>query len=249
MADSFYFYGAGKVDFCARTPAGAVESMTFVGNVPQLEVKFQTESIEHMESQTGKGLTDLRIQNKTMGNMTCVLEDFNRNNLAIAYYGKASAVLGATVTGEQVKCKKGSRVPLANVGLSVFTSLGTLVNGTDYIVDLDSGTIEFPTAGAAVDATSYAAAYTYNNYDNLSAFTAPNKDIWLRFNGLNHVEENKPVIVDIFKVNFDPAEVLSLIQTGNDVAQLTLNGSVLYDPLQPNNGPGGRFMRWRRVTA
>jgi hypothetical protein len=249
MADSFYFYGAGKVDFCDRNAAGGIDNMTFVGNVPQLEVKFQTESIEHMESQTGKGLTDLRIQNKTMGNMTCILENFSRANLAKAYYGVATLVTGATVTGEQIKCKKGGRVPLANIGLSSFTSLGTLINGTDYIVDLASGTVEFPTAGAAVDATNYAAAYVYQTYDNLSAFTAPNKDIWLRFNGLNHVDEDKPVIVDLFKVNFDPAEVLSLIQSSNDIAQLSLSGSVLFDPLQPATGPGGRFMRWRRVNT
>jgi hypothetical protein len=247
--DSFYFYGRGKVDFCTRTAAGKIESMIFVGNVPQLEVKFQIESVEHVESQTGKGLTDLRFQNKTMGNMTCVLEDFNRENLARAYYGQSTSVIGATVTGEPVIAKKGFRVPLNNVGLSAFTSLGTLVNGTDYIVDLDSGTIEFPTAGAAVDATSYAAAYVYSKYDNLSAFTAPNKNIWVRFNGLNLADEERPVIVDLFKVNFDPAEMLSLIQNGNDIAQLTLNGSVLRDSLQPRTGPGGQFMRWRRVSA
>jgi hypothetical protein len=246
--DSFYFYGRGKVDFCTRTPAGKIESMTFVGNVPQLEVKFQTESIEHMESQTGKGFTDLRIQNKIMGNMTCVLEDFNRENLAKAYYGTATAVVGATVTSEAVIAKAGGRVPLNNVGLSAFTSLGTLVNGTDYVVDLESGVIEFLTAGAAVDGTSYAAAYVYSKYDNLSAFTAPNKDVWLRFNGLNIADEEKAVIVDLYKVNFDPAEMLSLIQTGNDIAQLTLNGNVLRDPLQPKTGPGGQFMRWRRVN-
>jgi len=61
----------------------------------------------------------------------------------------------------------------------------------------------------------------------VSALTRPITDNWLRFEGLNTVEENSPVIVDVFRFSNDPLKELALLS--DTFGQFVIEGSVLKD--------------------
>lgn len=98
-------------------------------------------------------------------------------------------------------------------------------------------TAEQTARGAAVNITDAQVFYiTSGNHgatEFMDAFTVNSMERWLRFEGLNTVltSGNNQVIIDIFKASVDPLQGYGLIN--EELASIELNGSVLYDDLQP----------------
>lgn len=90
-------------------------------------------------------------------------------------------------------------------------------------------------AGTEVDVD-----YAYEAQKLVDSFVGGNTERFLRFEGLNTADENRPVVVEVFRFTVDPLEELALIQ--DDIAGITLNGSVLSDALQTD---GSRFFKVR----
>jgi hypothetical protein len=239
MAEERYFRGQGKVYFATRTTAGQPDGFEFVGNVPELMTRLETSNVEHNESKTGRGLTDLRIETKTNGGFTLMLEKFDKRNLAKAMFGEVQDVLGATATAEPAIAKKGKFLKLRRMNLTSLTSVTnvggatTYVADTDYRVNLRSGMVEILAAGAIADDTPLEANYVYGAQEKIAAFAKPNRYYWILFEGLNTVEDDAPVVVNLFKARFNPANEINWINNDDQVSQMQLEGSVLYDDLQP----------------
>lgn len=83
---------------------------------------------------------------------------------------------------------------------------------------------------AVFDGATITSAYSYVGQNIVEALTAGTQDRFLRFEGLNTADENKAVIVEVFKFVLDPTKDLSLI--GDGIGQFILEGNVLADPLQ-----------------
>ena len=213
-----------------------------------LKVSTTTQQVKHQESYTGQGLTDLVIETTKEVTLGIQLENFDKDNLVLALFGTPTAIAGATVTGESLKAPgPGRSVPLANINLTSFTSLSAGVQGTDYTVNLKTGMISF-TAGSTIAAgTSLTASYVCAAAEKVAAFTATNKEYWLRFDGLNTAEGDNPVVIDCFRVRFMPSKEWSLI--GNELSSLELDGDALYDAKQPDSTVDGRFFRVRQAAA
>ena len=88
------------------------------------------------------------------------------------------------------------------------------------------------------------ADYTYAAQIVVNALTSSSSERFLRFEGLNTLDGNKPVIIEIFKFVADPAQEFALI-SGEQAAQLTIEGSVLADTLQAS---GSQFYRERALS-
>jgi len=69
--------------------------------------------------------------------------------------------------------------------------------------------------------------YAYDAQYLVDSLTQPLNDSWLRFEGLNTVESNAPVIVDVFRFSNDPLKELALLS--DTFGQFILEGSVLKD--------------------
>jgi hypothetical protein len=247
-----YFIGQGEVLIGVRGAAGAVTAgWVPLGNVPELRLTNQVDRVEHNESRTGKRNKDLVIETVTNVMANMVLESWDRENLALVLYGTASSIAGATVSAEAVTAPSalGTYVPLANINLTSFTSLTsspagtTHVNGTDYRVDLKSGTIFFPTGSAIAPSAPLLANYVAGNAEKIVAMNANPKEYWLRFNGLNTAEDDTPVVIDVFRAKLRETEDLSLI--GNEVGQLSIMADVLFDGAQAD-GPYYRIRQARQ---
>lgn len=104
------------------------------------------------------------------------------------------------------------------------------------VVDLDTTAKVFTVTTAKVfyDGMPAAVDYTYEDQVRVDALTAANQDLFIRFEGLNTVAENAPVIVEIFKVTADPLKELALI--ADKVQDAVVEGTVLSDPTRTDGG-------------
>ncbi|NJK40569.1 MAG: hypothetical protein HC934_02900 [Acaryochloridaceae cyanobacterium SU_2_1] len=250
MADRYY-RGQGKVYVAERSTAGVPLGFRWIGNCPILRTRSQTNKIDHQESYTGRSLTDLVIETGQKVMLTTQLEFFDQENLALALYGTTLDQATLTVTSEALIGYRGKSTPVRHINLSAFTSLTnddattTYVSGTDYTVDLKTGLISIPATGTAItEGQALRANYATAGYEKTATFSRANRNIWIRFEGLNTAENDSPVVLDFYKVRLEPAASIDWI--GNELSSLELEGEVLYDALQPD---GDRFYRERQLVA
>ena len=232
--ESRYFVGQGEVYAGVRSCAGGVTNgLRYLGNCPELRISHNVDYITHNENTTGQRNKDLELQRTREVMAQITMESWDLDNLALVLFGSASKITGTTVSGETVRCPsvKGSCVPLANINLSSFTSLGSLVKNTDYTVDLKAGMIYFtPTGGATIN-TEYLANYTVDDTEKIIPFNQLlQNEYWLRFAGLNTAENNTPVVIDAFRVKFRATEELQVIT--QEIAPIQVQAAILFDLAQ-----------------
>lgn len=100
-------------------------------------------------------------------------------------------------------------------------------------------TITLGTPLSAFSGVALTVDYSYAAQVRVDALTTAAPEKYLRFEGLNTLDGNNPVVVEVFKFVLDPASEFGLI-TGEEAASLAIEGSVLADPLQSS---GSQFYR------
>ena len=253
---SRYFIGKGRLYFATKNATtGLATDFTWLGNVSALQLTTEQADVQHKESYTGLNLTDKVIATAQSANANFTVEEFTRQNLTYFLFGTGSTVSAATVTSETVIAKLGGFVPVANINITTWTSLvlgsapnTVYVNGTDYTINLSTGMIYFPPTSTITDGASLRANYASGAIERVSGFTGnQNPTYWLRFDGLNQAEDNKPVIIDIY--NFRPKPVGSVGLITDEFSQLEIEGMALYEDRMPDNTTDGRFFRIRQTVA
>lgn len=242
-----YFSGQGKV-YVAPVTAGAPGAFRFVGNVPELNVQLETDVLEHKESTSGQRLTDVRLIRGKSAKFNFALEEFNKDNLALALYGAATTIASGSVTGEVLP----SAIAVGDYVRTKFPKISTvvvkdsagtpatLVLDTDYeITSADHGTIKFLNVTGFTQ--PFKVDYAYAEVSNINMFTQGFQERWVKFDGLNTVDANKPVLVELYKVSFDPTERLDLI--ADDIQKFPLAGNALYDDSKESDTTLGQFGR------
>jgi hypothetical protein len=262
MADgNRYVLGQGKVfldeiDLATGLPK---DKARFVGNVPEggLTVSLQTQKFEHFESYTGENLKDLVLERQTSAMGMLRLESLNKENLMLALYGTSAPLASGTISAEPHTAHLGYSFFLNRINITSFTSLTstggsptTYVAGTDYVVrSLKTGEIFIPSDSDIPDAGAVRANYVAGASEQIDAYNATNKDVWLRFNGLNYANGNAPVVFEAYKCRFSPVKTIDLITTQN-LTSLEMDLDVLYQPLLDGvSGYGKGFFRMIQTTA
>lgn len=240
-----YFSGQGRVYLAQRDSSGNPLNLRWVGNVPDLKVSLSVETIEHKESHSGQRLTDLQLIKSKDGEFTCTLEELSIENLDLSLFGQTNNVTGSTVTGETLPSGvvAGDVRLLAHQFISAVTvtdsATATLVSGTDYKIHANQGAIEFLNVTGFTQ--PFLVDYTYGNAKESAMFKSAQPEVWLRFDGINSADGNKPVIVDLYRVSISPTKDLSLIS--DDLQQFELSGRVLADVTKDASGALGQFGR------
>jgi hypothetical protein len=115
-----------------------------------------------------------------------------------------------------------------------------LVEDTHFTVNYPHGTLkmleDFQGGGNNVDM-----GYDHLGYSQVDALTQTSQIRWLRFEGLNTVDD-QPVLIDIFKASLDPLTGYGVIN--EEVAAMEVTGNVLLDDLRT---VGDQFFRQRQV--
>jgi hypothetical protein len=247
-----YFSGQGRVYIGTRDTNGNPQAMRWLGNVPELRVSLNVETIEHKESYSGQRLTDLSLIKSKDGEFSCAVEDVNIENLELALYGQTTSVASGSVTNEQLPtgAVAGGIYLLANQFVSSVTvkdsaaSPATLTEGTHYKVHAEQGAIELLNVTGFTQ--PFKVDYSYGAAKRLTMFKSAQPEVWLRFDGLNTADGNKRVIVDLYRVVLSPSKDFSLI--GDELQKFDLSGRVLADTTKDDTGPLGLFGRVIQVA-
>lgn len=244
-----YFSGQGRVYLADRDANGNPLDLRWVGNVPDLKISLKVDKKSHKESHSGQRLTDFELVTGKEGELSCTLEDFSKDNLKLVVYGAHASVTSGSVTNEAFAAGvvAGSMRLLANQFVSsvvITDSSGTpkTLDTAQYKVHASQGAVEFldiTTDGPYVQ--PFKAAYTKGAAVRTAMFKTAQPQLWLRFDGINTADQNKRVIVDLYKVSIDPTKDLSLI--GDDLQKFELSGMVLADTSKEPDGELGQFGR------
>lgn len=238
----------GRVYLGKRDVNGNPIEVRSPGNVADLKISLKTDVLEHYESQSGQRSLDHRMVKQKSATVNLTIEEFTKENLALALYGTAVTGTTGTVTAETVGGAAptiGDRYFLAHPKVSslvVTDSMGTpatLVSGTNYTPDLDFGAITF------LDVTSFTApfkaAYSYGARTDVGIFTQPLPERFLRLEGVNTAASNSRVLVELYRVAFDPLKDISFIS--EDYNKFDLEGSLLADSTKAYDAVLGQFGR------
>ncbi len=245
---SYYASFQGRVYLGERDSNGNPINVRSPGNVADLSLSLKTDVIEHYESQTGQRAVDLRLVKQKSATVALTIEEFTKENLALALYGNYLATTGGTVTDEPVGGTTpvvGDRYFLAHPKVSslvVKDSAGapaTLTLGTDYTADTDFGAIQFINLSGFTP--PFKASYTYGAVTEIGIFTQPLPERFLRLEGVNTAAGNAKVLIELYRVAFDPLKKFDIIS--NDLNKFELEGSLLADATKPYDAVLGQFGR------
>lgn len=254
-----YFSGQGTVYVASRDASGNAIGFRDVGNVPSLRLTLETDTLEHKESRTGQRLTDLRLTRERRARISMTTDSLSKANLMMLLYGSSNTVASGTSTAEAFPSGliAGDMVSLAFPLVNVFTSLVdstptaaatttspatapiTLTAGTHYRVDKGAGMVTM--LNVAGFTQPFKANYSYMAEDIVPFFREAQTERFLRFSGLNTANSNKPVVVELYRVVFDPVGTLDLIN--DEFATFEIEGSILYDSSRDSNSALGGFGR------
>lgn len=245
---STYASFQGRVYLGKRDLAGNPTEVRSPGNVAELKLSLKTDVLEHFESQTGQRSLDHRMVKQKSATVNLTIEEFTKENLALALYGNHVTGAGGSVTDEPVGGPLpivGDRYFLAHpkVAALVLTdsaaSPATLTAGTHYTADTDFGALQF------LDITGFTppfkASYTFGIATEIGIFTQALPERFLRLEGINTAQGNAKVLVELYRVAFDPLKEISFIS--DEYNKFELEGSLLADTTKPFDALLGQFGR------
>ncbi len=237
------FSGQGIVYLSEKDTNGNLLGYRDVGNVPELKLSFETQTIEHKESRTGNRLVDHRLSTDKTCNASITLDGFDTETLKTVMYATVTTSAAGSELAESVTARLGKVMPLSKINVSTVVVKGTGAKSTEtyvvnknYTVDAGSGSIYIMTAAEQTaasatddiaDADVLTVAYAYAAQTKTNAFKDSQKTYSLRFEGLNTADNNAPVVVTIPNFRPDPLKDLSLIS--NEYQTFQMEGAALAD--------------------
>lgn len=226
MSHETYYYGQGKVYLAKRGTDGKPGAWRWIGDVSALQVAMTVESFSHKESYSGQRAEVRRLITSKEASVTSTWHDHSPENLALVLYGQSATVAAGTVTGEALPAsiKVGERYSLEHQNISD-VEIDALVEGTDYTIDPEFGAITFLT----VQNKALSVNYKYGASTITSVFDQNPEEVAFRFEGLNLAENEQKVILELYKLKFDPTSALSLINTDTSLGGLETTAAALAD--------------------
>lgn len=245
---STYASFQGRVYLGKRDINGEPTEVRSPGNVAELKLSLKTDVLEHYESQTGQRTLDHRMVKQKSATVKLTIEEFTKENLSLALYGNFVTSTPGTVTGETLGGTApviGDRYFLAHPKVSALVvtdsaaTPATLTLGTNYTAETDFGAIQF------LDVTGFTApfkaSYGFGVAIEIGIFTQPLPERYLRLEGLNTAQGNAKVLVELYRVAFDPLKEISFIS--DDYNKFEMEGSLLADSTKPFDAVLGQFGR------
>lgn len=168
-----YTLGRGRVYFARyEDPTNLVQDpmYRYVGNTPEVNMTIESEELDHYSSDDGIREKDQSVALEVNRTGTMVCDDIQSENLALFFFGSTSQVstaasaglsenFDAIFKGSSIKLGVTAQNPVGYMGVenvSVTSNpIGTtFVEGTDYVVDVESGLVDILLTGSIPDASN-----------------------------------------------------------------------------------------------
>ncbi|AVO56170.1 hypothetical protein [Ectopseudomonas mendocina] len=214
------------------------KGLIFIGNVSSLTYEATPQEIEEQDYTTPGGGLDSSVQRIASLNVNYNARHFKKANMGRALYGSSVDVAAGTATGEEHKAYPGALIMLGNPGATnvvVTPAAGgsPLVLDTDYTLD-PAGFPVIAEDGAVTDAgMDVEVDYSYAKHATIQALTKSGKRFRQVFVGLNEARSNKPVVIELFRINHSPA-TLGFI--GDEFQGMEFTAKAEKDPTKVGTG-------------
>lgn len=234
-----YYYGQGKVYLAKRNQKGEPVNMRWVGDVSDLSFELSTDDLKHQESFSGQRATVIKLNIGRDGSLDMKFHEHSPENLALLLYSEVIK----TAAGQKTQIierdlSAGERITLEHINVSK-VSIEGLIDGVDYTVDARYGAITFKDKQIA----PLEIEYSYAESRSTPMFTKEPEEMYFRFEGINLAENGEPLVVEFYKVQFSPAQAISLINSDTSLNGLQTKAGVLYDSVREEHEALGRYGR------
>lgn len=246
-----YWFGKGKIGLYERNPTtGAVGKGLYLGNCPELKVTFNSDVVDHFESESGHNSLDRQVVKSNSAEVSLTLESLTPENLALLTSGVVQTLAALTaqsyffpsgiVAGENYIIPSGFNLANAVVKDSAVTPV--TVTTTKYALDASFGSMNF------IDVTGYTQPFELE-YDRGAATNVPfmsgDRPVrFLRFEGINLGNPGSAqtkCLVELYNSVYQPVSDLSLIT--DDFGKFELKGAALVDDTRASDSAFGQFGR------
>lgn len=232
-----YFRG----QFYLKKYGDAAAPLLPMGNVSAFSISHNVTDITQ-EDFTALGGTACAISyiNSVTASMT--LNCLNKENLAIAFQGTATALTVNSVTDESHTVKAlGELIPLAFIPKKITVIVNddqvaptTFTEGTDYIIT-SAGIIPL-VGGTIAPADVLEISYSYGLGNIIEGVTTGQQSYELIFDGANSGEDgDQEVVMRIWKIKFGPTATFNLLNTG-EFGSIEITGVLLKDDTKVGSG-------------
>lgn len=257
MSDKYYF-GQGKLYIAEILANGSLGPWVWLGDVSELSGQGSETRVQHRESGSGVNAMVRDFARETGMAWNATLHQLDVDNVGRFTRSRMSAQVAGTVTGEALPdpVANGDIISLdkMNVSSLVLTDSATptpvtLVRGTHYEYDVfgDVEILALPTSPAPTQ--PLLGAYSYGATKQAAFLAGVEKNYALKYKGINLAEESAPVLVELYKTSASLLQQLSLITSGNQLANSPVTFTTLLDTSKPANGAMGQFGRFVELAA
>lgn len=239
----------GYIRIGKRLANGKCGAAMWAGNVPKASLALGEQHTDKKESYTGNRGKIGRIYTEKTATFSGTFDEWSLRTLGLMLHGASQNTAAGTVTGEEFPPALivGDQIELDHPyasALVITDSAGAPVTvaDTDYTLTGHNDRI-VEIVGVGTYTQPFVAAYSYASFDSIDIFGATPEEVYCIFDGID-TEYQEPVIIDMFRVQFDPIKDFALIST--EYGSMDFSAELLLDPLNLNaSGLGG----YARITS
>jgi hypothetical protein len=242
------------INYLGMNVNGKMKTPVDMGNSSlKLDMSVDTEKMTNSRDGSRGTYDEMTKSQECTGTLT--LNDATVEALSMGLYAKQVVAATGTVSGESFPSDLvvGDMVRLDNP----FASAIVLTDSTASPVTLEAGKHYnvISAAGGLIEIISVTglklpilASYSYAKRESFALFGTSAPERYLMLDGINTVDNNSPVIIDLYRVKFKPFKSLDAISEG--FGKLELEFTAIADTTNqadPNLGGYGRIMRKQAV--
>lgn len=256
QSDTDYMYLHGEVWMGDRSVTGTVPYFDSFPEIDELVLAFSMEKVMHVSKRASMKVKDLSAAIMTGITGTLKVSTATPDMLKQFLFGAKAAVAAGTLTsvsfGSGLEVGKWYKIPgdYRDIVLTFIKdsagSPATLVNGTDYIIDLAAGMVKILSIGSYTQPfliTGTSGAGTGVGLLNERKF-----EKWLRFKGINVADGDNSVTLDLYKVQIDPTKALQLLASGNEPTTFEIEFECLKDTTKSATATFGQMGDLKLLT-
>ncbi|ATN93648.1 putative tail sheath protein [Pseudomonas phage VW-6B] len=247
---SDFYYGQGKLYLARRNTAGQALSWRWVGDVSALDLELEFDEKKTKGSAGGQLVTMQRYISAVSGKITSTWHEYAPENLEAllsSNHVSRSPNLFAQDT-LPTRIVAGDRISLSNQQVWGVRISG-LTEGVNYIVDKLWGVVVWLTTPMNQPVV---VNYEHSGNETLPILTHQGEEFALRYEGINLAENNSPILIEIYRVKFDPISKMALLSKDSDLSGLETSADILYDFSKgedPLLGRLGRIVTFKRLSG
>lgn len=239
-----YYYGQGKVYLARRLNDGSSLNWRWVGDVSSLTVSLVVERKAKKQSYGGQLAVSQYHIIEQSGSVSAVWHEHSPENLAVILLGNIISAESGRETEQLTHVVAGGRYSVRYPNIRRMKIDG-LKDGVDYTVDKVFGSIEFLTTPLIQPVTVF---YTYAGNTNTALYTKKPEQLALRYEGINLAENGVPVLLELYKLEFEPISAMALINNSSSLAGLETNAALMLDSSRSADDALGRFGRVTNIA-